>query len=370
MHFFRLFHDPVITSFTYVKNRHNDSIVFFLDVGMELISEDNQSIAHDKANDILDTCRLQALDSLANDPDDVVSSIEQLIECAETNVARMIKKSNEEVTFQATVREKMGDLLENYTCADFSLETTEAIEIKTWNYKGNKYTSHMMHERKNSKIYMVEDFITEDECKAMNDAASHKLHQATVADTDGGSRLTESRKAKQAGIKVPWNKELFGNHIATLSRRVFDYTNYVTNFKLQEHGQEDLMFIQYEGRGEDDPEPDRYMPHCDGDCVGRPHRKGTRVASMVMYCEVPEKGGSTNFRNAGIHIVPKVGNAVFFSYMGNDQIMDKGFTEHSGCPVLIGGKKIVTQWMRKGVDNKNPWDSWNTMGVKFSDMNN
>ncbi len=40
--------------------------------------------------------------------------------------------------------------------------------------------------------------------------------------------------------------------------------------------------------------------------------------------------------------------------------MDSGFTEHSGCPVYEGEKKIVTQWIRLGVDNDNPWDSFNT----------
>lgn len=40
--------------------------------------------------------------------------------------------------------------------------------------------------------------------------------------------------------------------------------------------------------------------------------------------------------------------------------MDDGFTEHSGCPVYEGEKKIVTQWIRLGVDNETPWDSFNT----------
>jgi hypothetical protein len=43
--------------------------------------------------------------------------------------------------------------------------------------------------------------------------------------------------------------------------------------------------------------------------------------------------------------------------------MDSGFTQHSGCPVLEGEKKIVTQWMRKGVSSDEPWNSFNTMGV-------
>jgi hypothetical protein len=72
----------------------------------------------------------------------------------------------------------------------------------------------------------------------------------------------------QAGIKVPWSQEQEDNPIARLSRRVYDYANYVLELDIAEHGQEDLMSIQYFGRGHNDTEPDRYTPHCDGDCTG------------------------------------------------------------------------------------------------------
>jgi hypothetical protein len=60
------------------------------------------------------------------------------------------------------------------------------------------------------------------------------------------------------------------------------------------------MSIQYFGRGLDDTETDRYMPHCDGQCDGLKFQNAGRVATMVMYCETPLKGGANNFRNAGI----------------------------------------------------------------------
>lgn len=76
---------------------------------------------------------------------------------------------------------------------------------------------------------------------------------------------------------------------------------------------------------------------------------------------VPKTGGHTNFRNAGVHVKPESGSAIFFSYINPETlIMDNGFTEHSGCPVYEGEKKIVTQWIRLGVDDDNPWDSFNT----------
>lgn len=93
------------------------------------------------------------------------------------------------------------------------------------------------------------------------------------------------------------------------------------------------------------------------------------MATLVMYCDVATDGGHTNFRNAGVHVKPTVGAGIFFSYIDPETlIMDSGYTEHSGCPVFEGNKKIVTQWVRLGVDTENPWDSYNTLGIKKSSI--
>ena len=89
-----------------------------------------------------------------------------------------------------------------------------------------------------------------------------------------------------------------------------------------------------------------------------------------MYCQVPEKGGATNFAQSNVHIVPEVGGASFFSYVGLDGIMDSQFTEHSGCPVITGQKKIVTMWLRKDVTDEVPWTSYNTLGVSKTAVSN
>ena len=46
-------------------------------------------------------------------------------------------------------------------------------------------------------------------------------------------------------------------------------------------------------------------------------------------------------------VKPKTGTAVYFSYIDpKTNLTDNGLTEHSGCPVYEGEKKIVTQWIR------------------------
>mmetsp|Transcript_3274 Transcript_3274/g.6831 ORF Transcript_3274/g.6831 Transcript_3274/m.6831 type:complete len:486 (-) Transcript_3274:225-1682(-) len=364
----------------YFTVNENDDQIVFVKQGLEVEHSDSKAVADKSAVQLLEECKSEANKKiLAASPtsvDDASGSganlgpeeseqiLEELTTCVQKGIAKEIEKANEEITFQSEVRKGMAGLLENYTCADETLNSTEAKSTVIWD--GRKVG--IIVDRPASKIHTIEKFLTEAECQAVEERAKPLLHDATVADGSGGSHLSESRKAKQAGIKVDWDKEQEGDLIARLSRRVYDYVNHVLPFEIKENGQEDLMSIQYFGRGPDDDKPDRYMPHCDGDCNGLDFKPGNRMATIVMYCEVPKVGGATNFRNSGVHIKPKKYAATFFSYIDPVSMkMDDGFTEHSGCPVIEGEKKIVTQWVRLGVDNENPWDSFNTLGVKYSD---
>jgi hypothetical protein len=87
-----------------------------------------------------------------------------------------------------------------------------------------------------------------------------------------------------------------------------------------------------------------------------------------MFCSVPEDGGHTNFANAAVNVKPKLGSALFFSYIDPARkVMDPGYTQHSGCPVFEGTKRVVLQVIRYGVDDDLPWNSWNSLGVRHSE---
>jgi hypothetical protein len=350
----------------FTVNRNQDQILIIKD-GVEVEHTDSKTIAAKSASNLLDECKSSAKSALSSDPSSAESILDSLAACVQKGIANEIEKANEEIAFQAKVRKDMAELVENYTCADEMVNTTEAKRTDVW--EGRKVNVYI--DRPASRIHSIENFLTDDECRAVEEAAAPILHDATVADGSGGSKLSESRKAKQAGIKVHWDKEKDGDHIARLSRRVYNYVNHVLPFGIQENGQEDLMSIQYFGRGPDDDKPDRYMPHCDGDCNGLAFKPGNRMATIVMYCDIPKVGGATRFRNSNVHIKPKKHSATFFSYIDPETMkMDNGFTEHSGCPVVEGEKKIVTQWVRLGVDDENPWNSFNTLGIKYSDAAN
>lgn len=353
----------------YFTVNDNSDQELIISKGMVVKHSDNISRSKEEANIIIHSCKEDTQRRLESNEISNEHSIDVLGDCVAESVAAEMKKNTEDQAGQSIIRERMGELFESYTCKDYDLPITASIDSKQWSYKHHDHEISVFLERPASRIHFIENFISPEQCIAMENEATTKLHAATVADGSGGSILSPSRKAKQAGIRIPWHLENKENPLATISRKVYDYVNWALDMDIDEHGQEDLMSIQYVGRGHNETEPDRYMPHCDGDCTGSDFRPGNRMATIVMYCTVPEIGGATNFRNSGVHIKPKPFSAVFFSYLDPDSMkMDNKFTEHSGCPVIKGEKKIVTQWVRLGVDKDSPWDSFNTMGIKFSDV--
>ncbi len=49
---------------------------------------------------------------------------------------------------------------------------------------------------------------------------------------------------------------------------------------------------------------------------------------MVFYCSEAEEGGGTSFSNIDLILKGKRGQAVFFSYLGPDMMIDMGKTRH------------------------------------------
>jgi len=330
--------------------------------------------------DTLSHCREEArdrmvvLDVMSNDYDTQLKKIQSdLHDCITIGLAPRLKASDDEIIFERSLRLEASHIAENFTCVNTDLESSPDVETEEWFSRkdGVTRTIHKKMHRPASKIHVVSGFASPEECQAMGDEAQDRLHAASTADGKGGAKVSAARKAMQAGIKPEFDENgepQDGNLIATLSQRVYEYTNHVLDMDLTHHGQEPLMSIQYFGRGRHDIEPDRYTPHCDGKCDGEPHPEGGRMATMVIYCTLPEQGGFTNFQNANIHVKPKAGDAVFFSYFDPlTNITDFGLTQHSGCPVYEGEKKIITQWVRYGVSAERPHNMFNTLGKLISE---
>ncbi|GKY99242.1 hypothetical protein MPSEU_000879500 [Mayamaea pseudoterrestris] len=369
----------------------NDDQVATIQADITIDFVDNVIRARRLAQELVQEC--QEANPIIESPQNI-SDIDAWFACLETKLSKSLEVDHAEISLHASIRTELGQRSEEYICNDPNAESTpDAGPVIIWTTRElrpdknqphddaaaklprrnrtpiTRRTVHVKHDRPSSKIHVIENSISHEECLAIEQAAAPFLERAAVADGKGGQELDPSRRALQAGIVVPWNQEMEGNLIARVSRRVYSYANHVLGLNIQEFGQEDLMSIQYFGRGINDTAPDQYQPHCDDFCDGLKHQQAARVATMVMYCSVAEVGGHTNFMNAGVHVKPMIGNGIFFSYIDPaEMVKDSGLTIHSGCPVFEGHKHIVTQWIRLGVDAENPWDAFDSNNLKISEM--
>lgn len=213
-------------------------------------------------------------------------------------------------------------------------------------------------------IHHVTGFATADECRFIIDDARPRMAPATVNEEADRAATSMSRRAHAANL-VP-DLGSHGSAPTKLWRRAFALANALTPYDLDgEAGQEPFSVIYYNGSVSDAGPPDEYLPHCDGSCEGSPHQPGGRVATLLLYCQAPSKGGATTFANSRVAVAPTAGDAVFFSYLdAASGRMDVGHTLHSGCPVAAGDKYVVTLWFRKGVSADEPWNAFDPTGAR------
>lgn len=283
---------------------------------------------------------------------------EEFAYCVANSTATYMSKIADAKDELEKYRDRISHQLRNYTCADDTMNSSLPTKTSTIVIAGREYTINTLFDTSHAKIWSVHNFVDDEECEQFKRVSGPKLRRATVAAEDGTSTVSENRKAQQAGydqMQHSLDDPLWG-----LYHRVLHLTNHYTGMRLQPEGQEDFTVIQYNI-------DDQYTPHCDGTCDGSPHNPGGRVATAVLYCQVAERGGGTTFSKADVFVKPEKGMATFFSYRGPDHLMDSGYTEHSGCPVLEGEKWITTFWMRDGLTLSQPWTVFDPSGIPIMD---
>lgn len=313
-------------------------------------------------------CKAKAIDAFSEGTN-IMFALQDMSICIQGAIHPKLYELQQRQELEEQRRRRLANQFESYTCRDDELSTSKPIQIDEWidPVTNSSHAVHILHHRRASRVQLIENFISDEECLAIEKETESRLSRANTFDGHGGSMESENRKAMNAAILVSGLPQTHPIH--ALIERIFRYANGTIgdDIHFSSVGQENLMSIHYTGRGAKDMTPDQYHPHCDGDCKGQYHKQATRVATMLMYCTIPTQGGATNFRNAGLHIRGKKHQAVFFSYIDPEtKIMDNGFTEHSGCPVVEGTKVIATEWIRLGVTEELPWNAYNTLGERIS----
>jgi 2OG-Fe(II) oxygenase superfamily len=291
--------------------------------------------------------------------------------CLMEGAANALKRWAGEWRLEESALRTIAEKLDKYLCRDADEESETTVPRSSFLWESDDFYVHdvdILLKRPAAQIHVIHNFIEPEECQYVPDAAAQQIVPAGVIDhQDCDTGL--SSEHRQAKIEIPWHLESQHHPLTNLSRRVYDYTNYALGMNISEYGQEPLSSIhqysqEHYSKYRVQP-PDAYTAHCDGYCDGSQHRPPNRIATMILYCHTATKGGNTHFHKAGIHIRPERGMGVFFTYMDpSTHQMDTGFTEHSICPVLAGHNHIVTQSVRLGVSQENPWNSDDPLGNK------
>ncbi len=182
-------------------------------------------------------------------------------------------------------------------------------------------------------LVVFSELLTAAECTELIAAARPRLARSlTVEAQTGGEEVNADRTSE--GM-------FFSRGESALIARIEDRIGTLLNWPV-ERG-EGLQVLRY-GPGAE------YKPHYDYFDPAEPgtpavlRRGGQRLATLIMYLNTPEAGGTTVFPQIGLDVVPQQGNAVFFGYA---QPNPQSHSLHGGAPVTCGEKWIATKWLRE-----------------------
>lgn len=97
-----------------------------------------------------------------------------------------------------------------------------------------------------------------------------------------------------------------------------------------------------------------YLPHYDvivGDSASletQLRNGGQRRATVLCYLNTVPEGGETEFPKLGVKVKAQAGDMLMFNNVDdNGKVLSASY--HSGLPVLVGDKWVLSKWTRQGV---------------------
>ena len=192
---------------------------------------------------------------------------------------------------------------------------------------------HVLLSMRHPRVVVFGNLLSDEECEAIIAAARPRMQRSlTVDNQSGGEAVNDDRTSNGMFFQRGENEV-----IARVEKRIARLLNWPL-----ENG-EGMQVLHYRPGAEYKPHYDYFSPNEPGTPTIL-KRGGQRVGTLVMYLNEPARGGATIFPDVALQVVPRRGNAVFFSYSQPDPATR---TLHGGTPVLQGEKWIATKWLRE-----------------------
>ena len=185
------------------------------------------------------------------------------------------------------------------------------------------------------RIILFGDLLSREECDALIEMSRGKLARSNVVNRDTGHYDVHPDRTSEGTYFRRGENDL----VERIERRIAELTS-----SPVERG-EPIQILRYCPGAQ-------YKPHFDYFDPSQPGNQqvlstgGQRVATLVMYLNDVQAGGSTIFPEIGLDVLPRRGHAVFFAYADEQGRLDSR-TLHGGSPVAAGEKWIATKWIRQ-----------------------
>ncbi len=184
-------------------------------------------------------------------------------------------------------------------------------------------------------VAVLESVLSAEECAQLIALARPRLKPSTVVDPLTGKDTVAGHRDSE-GMFFRLEETPF---IARIDRRISALMNLPVS-----HG-EGLQVLRYGPAAKTTPHFDFLVPSnaANRDSLAR---SGQRVSTLVAYLNEVEDGGETVFPEAGLSVLPRQGNAVYFEYANSLRQVDP-LSVHAGAAVHRGEKWALTKWMRE-----------------------
>ena len=184
-------------------------------------------------------------------------------------------------------------------------------------------------------VAILDNVLSQSECDELIAMARSQMQRSKVVDEKSGALRDDPSRTSQGAV-IPLGCSPL---VEALDARIAALMGLPVS-----HG-EPLQVLRYGEGGEYQPHFDYFPPDQPGAeavlAIG-----GQRVSTLVVYLAAPEEGGTTDFPEIDLQVVPKQGRAVYFEYANSAGQVDR-LSLHAGEPVVRGEKWMATRWMRE-----------------------
>ncbi|XP_033164292.1 prolyl 4-hydroxylase subunit alpha-1 isoform X1 [Drosophila mauritiana] len=187
-------------------------------------------------------------------------------------------------------------------------------------------------------VVLYHEVLSAREISMLIGKAAQNMKNTRVHKEQGVPKKNRGRTAKGFWFKKESNELTKG-----ITRRIMD----MTGFDLADS--EGFQVINYGIGG-------HYLLHMDYfDFASSNHTDtrssysmdlGDRIATVLFYLTDVEQGGATVFADVGYSVYPQAGTAIFWYNLDTNGKGDPR-TRHAACPVIVGSKWVMTEWIRE-----------------------